>query len=375
MREVIDKNLEENITTGLKFNHVTAGPTNVYKLPKFVQNEKGEYVFVGNANISTLKEFRQYKKAYGEIAKNLSNYKKTVGQIYKNALNSLIADNTKYLIDEGNKYSLSTKLSNVEFTANTVREDTSSNYGRTLSYITKAAYKTKRLKPSAEINNLIKNASNSSSRICVLPVMTDNGVVLNQGKNNKATIEASFKTISYSGANEIKQYLIAATNNLPESVSNQIKSQIEDLFKESRKIGELVESGFNTDLATKLENLAVNFSDLIGVDLTHYDRNSSLKTNKKAKLEPVQTETTNEFDYSLSSQEAEHKPEPKKTLETTEILLDGSYKTSPAVEDGRIVTKLTPDGLKFVVQLKNNKLLVKNIEQEQSFNDFESFSK
>ena len=358
MSKVIDETIEKEIKSGLDFNYTTGQDMYSYILPKFFKNDNGEYVFSGNVFVSTIKEYRKYKKAYGEIAKHLSGYKRTVGQIYKNALNSMIADNSRYQLG-ANAYSLSSKILNKSFTASNVRENTSENYSVTLSYLTKAAFKTKRLTPTSKLNDLMKNAEQStSSRICVLPVMTDNGIVLNHGKNNKATLEASFKTVSYTSANDIKNYLFSATEGLPSDASLQIKTEIEKLFKEARQIGELVETNLNDDIADRLEKLAIEFSDLIGIDLTHYDKtpvaNNGAKHESKSIEKPVE--------------------DLNKEFETSEILIDGSYKTTPVVEDGRVVTKLTPDGLAFSVQLKENKLNVKTIEEDPNM-DFDMLFK
>ena len=353
MSKVLDKQIEKEINSGLKINKASKNPLNSYKLPKFDKNDKGEYVFVGNATISTLKDFNKYMETYREISNQLRKvYKPVIAKIYKNALNSLVADNGKFKLSE-NDYTLSSKLSEDQFTTDYVRDNLSSTHKQTLGYITKAAYNSRRVKPSSAINNLMKSSDKElaeNGMVYVLPVMTDNGVVLNQKKQNKTAVEVQFETIPSEDAVAIMNYLIEATNGIEPSVAEQIKAKIEDIFKESKAIGESVRASVDNNLTERLEKLGDELIDLIGVDLSNFDKNNKPAVRKAAK-NPA-NEATSEA--------------PKGTYEASEILMNGSYKTSPSIEDGRIVTKLSPEGMKFLVTLKNNRIFVTNKEAEEN---------
>ena len=355
---IINSEIENDILDGLKLNHATNQSLNRYTLPKFQKLESGEYVYVGNALISTIKEYKEYKKAYGEIAKHLKGYTEMVAKIYKNALNSLIAENGKYQFGE-NAYSLKSKLSNGSFPAVAVESDNTENYEKTLNYITKAAYQRKRLKPCSKLNHLMKEAESvnkNEEKLYVLPVMTENGIVLSHNRHTKS-LEANFETLTENDALKIKEYFIENAKKLNPVASQQVAAQVEKLFKNSKHIGEMIESGYNEDLAEKLEKLAVNFSDLIGVDLSRY--NKSVKASKYAEHKPENVTT-----------------EKKTSVDVQEILIDGTYKTAPALEDGKIVTKLTPNGVKFTLQLKNDKFFIKNVEEEKGENfDFSTLER
>lgn len=379
MSRVINESIENEIKIGLKDNQVKGHPFYSFKLPKFIKNENDEYVFVGNAFVSTIQEFNKYKKTYGEIAQQLTSYKRTVGSIYRYALNSLIADNTQYqhknLIRNGkNNYNLLSKLSDGAFTIDAVKDNSAEKYKTTLSYLTKAAYKSKRLKPSAKLNDLMKQSTSPEKcGVSILPVMTDNGVVLNQSKHNNKIIEASFKTMAYLDALDIQNYLIGMTSDLEEAAANQIKAQINKLFKEARQLGEMVESSFENDLSTRLENLAIEFSDLIGIDLSLLNKQSdNASSNESEQIESqedsfeVQEENANK-NYEIPAKK-------KANINVNEVIIDGTYKTAPTLEDGKIVTKLTPDGLKFTIQLENEKLFIKTNNEEPEVSEFTGLS-
>ena len=94
-----------------------------------------------------------------------------------------------------------------------------------------------------------------------------------------------------------------------------------------------------------IEIPALVFSDLVGVDLSKY--NKILAKNKTKATSATNPTTT-----------------PRKSVDVNEILIDGKYSSEPALEDGKIVTKLTPTGKKFTLQIKNDKFLVKNVKEE-----------
>lgn len=378
MSKILDEKISKDISSGLNLNYVTKKPLNTYRLPKFDKNENGEYVFVGNCTISTLKEFRAYLRAYKEIASFLrKNYKPAIASIYKNALNSLVADISKFRIAD-NDYSLVRKLSEAPFTTTSLNDNSAVTYGNILSYLTKAAFKTKRLKPSAEINNLLKadnKTLESGSEIYVLPLMTDNGVVLSQKKQNKNAMEAQFQTVSYSAAREIENYMVEATRGIDNDSATQIKNQIAKLFKEAHAIGESVKAGINSNLSQRLEKLSSDFIDLIGVDLMNYTKTQRpvVKRSKQIDEAPLEAPQNEVYDTPAQTAVAQGSAAESKghPYYANEILMNGSYKTSPAIEDGRIVTKLSPEGMRFVVTLKNNKLLVSNEQSdEQGFGQF-----
>lgn len=359
MSKVIDRKIEKEISTGLKLNRAINQPLNTYVLPRFDKNDKGEYIFVGNCTITSISEFNKYMRTYREIANSLrKTYRPVIAKIYKNALNSLVADNSKFRITD-NDFSLVSKLSEKPFTLNSLQDNSSSAYKQTLNFVTKAAYKSKRLKPSNKINELVRSNDKDFeySQLYVLPVMTENGVVINQKKQNKTAIEAQFETVSKNDAVAIKNYLIEATNGLDEDSATQIKNQIEKVFKESLNIGESIRAGLNNNLSSRLEKLTSEFADLIGVDLSNYNKGTNKITRKAVSETPAEVENNQE--------PVAEEPVPKTTpnrnsFEANEILMNGTYKTAPSIEDGRIVTKLSPEGMKFTVTFKNNKLFVSN---------------
>lgn len=363
MSKILDSKIHNELSHSLKINYVVNQHVNSFNLPKFEKNEKGEYVFVGNCSISTLADYNDYLKVYKDIVNHLrKTYRPVIAKIYKNALNSLIADNSKFRIEKNN-YSLSTKLESKPFTLDTLEDNTSSIYKQTLNFITKAAFKSKRLKPSSAINDLMrkdgKSIEEDTDKIYILPVMTDNGVVLTQKKQNRAAVEAQFETISYEDAMAIKEYMIDATKLLDSDVASQLKNQIEKIFKEASNIGEAIRAGLDNNLVKRLTTLTGDFADLIGIDLSYYNKNN---TSNRKNIDDAMANSVDSFD--LSSEEII----PENILdsfEANEIFMNGSYRTTPAIEDGQIVTKLSPEGMKFIVTLQNNKLFVTNKEEDQ----------
>ena len=360
MGKIIDHQIEEEIENGLKINHATNQQIHKFTLPRFDKTESGEYVYVGNSVVTTLKEFQEYMKSYGEVAKSLDNYTEIVSKIYKNALNSLIAENGIYQFGK-NDYSLPSKLASGQFNASAVANMNTESYEKTLNYITKAAFKTKRLKPASNLNSMMKKVSSSKkaeSKFFVLPVMTENGIVLSHNRNTQ-TFEANFETISAENALEIKEYLLSSIKNLNPIQQQQLTAQVEKLFKNAKQIGEMVEAGYDNGLENKLEKLANDFSDLIGVDLSHY--------NKGLRKAPVPAKPLAEKGATT---------EKKTSVDVKEILIDGTYKTAPALESGKVVTKITPDGYKFTLQLKNDKFYVTTVSNQKDENfDFNTLER
>ena len=118
MSKVIDRKIEKEISTGLKLNRAINQPLNTYVLPRFDKNDKGEYIFVGNCTITSISEFNKYMRTYREIANSLrKTYRPVIAKIYKNALNSLVADNSKFRITD-NDFSLVSKFDTKDMQTN-----------------------------------------------------------------------------------------------------------------------------------------------------------------------------------------------------------------------------------------------------------------
>ena len=352
MAKVIDNKIEKQINYGLKMNYTTDTPLNSYVLPRFDKNDKGEYFYVGNCSVSTLKQYNNYIQVYTEIDSYLKKiYRPVIAKIYRNALNSLIADTSKFRIGQ-NDYSLSSKLSEKSFTLDSLEDTNTSAYKQTLNFVTKAAYNSKRVKPCIEINDILRENESELSKdsmIYILPVMTDNGVIVTQKQNNKSAIETRFEAITAENALLIKDYLLEATEGLDVDSATQIRNQIEKLFREARDIGESVKAGINNNLHNRLEKLMVDFADLIGVDLSEYSRG-----NQAQKREGL-TDSTPSIYYNEEAPASDFK-----SFDVSEIMFDGAYKTTPSISDGKIVTRVTPEGMDFSVTLKDNVLFVSN---------------
>ena len=75
----------------------------VATLPVFNKNADGEYESIGQVDVSTLRDLREYLATYSEIAKVIrENYRKEILDIYKGALKNLIFTRNRrgYLLED-----------------------------------------------------------------------------------------------------------------------------------------------------------------------------------------------------------------------------------------------------------------------------------
>ena len=364
MAKVIDKKINKEINNGLGINYVTGNSHNIYTLPSFEVNEKGEYQYVGTQTISSLAEYSEYMKKYSAIAKYIKqNYSSVISRIYKNALNSLIASKERYNISK-NDYSLMNKVGKT-FTVSSLNEERNQNYEQMLNYVTKAAYQTRRLKPNSEIVNILANAENSFTdrdRFYVLPQINDNGVVLKQKKNNMNFLEAQFDLVSEADAKAIENFMLETANSLDKSTAESVKAQIVKIFDASKKAGNNIKNGVTNNVINELTELTSNMVDLVGVDLSSYEKKPR-KSHLSNDFE--QTNVKPSFDPTLGDDPLETPANTTpNSFNSNEILIRGTFKTSPALEGDVIVTKITPEGVKFSVTFDGNKLFVVNEKQE-----------
>lgn len=367
MGRIIDKKTANEINNGLKINYATGVNQNSYSLPKFKQNENGEYEFAGTVKVSNLKEYNSYIKTYNAIAKYIKeNYGSTISRIYKNALNSLVSAKDPYVVPR-NKYSISSKLANKLFSTGKVESEGLQTYSDTLNFVTKAAYNTKRLKPASEIKDIMKIGNrdfSESQEICVLPQIGENGVILHKNKNNTNALEANFELLSRDEINAIENYMIQTADSLDPETAKNVKTQINKIFSASRNIGSKINQG-TADVVSDLQKLTKNLIDLVGADLSEFSK-SSKKTKKVAKSE---IKDLDEEDYEISNEELEAKESTPSNFSADEIVIRGTYRTTPSVQGDVIVSKLSPDGKKFKVSFDKNKLFVVN-EKENDENSF-----
>lgn len=359
MAKIIEKNTANEINNGLKMNYVLGNDINSYSLPKFNLNENGEYVYAGMVKINSIKEYNKYIRTYNAIAKYIKqSYGPTISRIYKNALNSLVAEKDPYTVSP-NRHSISSKFANKTFSASKLASENSQNYADTLSFITKAAYYTKRLKPCTEINKIMQTNERefaNSYDVCVLPKISDKGVVLQQNKLNSNTLEAQFELLDRKEVKAIENYMLETANSLDSKTAENLKAQISKIFTASRNIGSSINQA-TPETLNDLQNLTKSLIDLVGVDLTAYEKNATKRAKKHEKAQ-TQNASTSVKTATVSNK-----------VNADEILIRGTYKATPTVQGDVIVTKITPDGVKFNVSFDGNKLFVAN----EKSNDENSF--
>lgn len=359
MAKIIDKNVVKEINDGLKMNYITGVNTNSYALPKFVVNEKGEYFYAGVVNINNYKDFNKYMKTYSAIAKYIKqNYSSTISKIYKNALNSLVSAKDPYMVSQ-NEHSLVSKLENKVFSVGKFASESVENYEETLGFITKAGVKSNKLKPCKEVIEIIKSEGRNltQSDVCILPQIGTNGVILKQSKLNSNQLEAQFELLSRAEVKEIESFMLQTADSLDNETATRLKTQISKVFSQSRNIGSRINHASN-GIVAELQDLAKNLIDLVGVDLSSYEKGAKKAAKKKAKASNLETSA----------------PETQSTVTSNkfnadEILIRGTYKATPTIQGDVIVTKITPDGVKFDVAFDGNKLFVAS----EKSNDDNSF--
>ncbi|MBQ8425268.1 MAG: hypothetical protein IJX17_04535 [Clostridia bacterium] len=361
MARIIDKKINKEIDSGLGLNYATGVEQNGYELPSFKLNERGEYEYAGTQVIHSLGEYTEYMKKYSAIANYIKqHYSSVISRIYKNSLNSLIASKGRYNLNK-NKYSLLSKTEKT-FGISNISTETTQNYENMLNYVTKAAYKTRRLKPNTQIVSILQNAEHSFTdrdRFYVLPQINDNGVVLKQKKNNSNMLEAQFELVSEADAKAIENYMLETANSLDRKTAESVKSQIVKVFNSAKKAGNNMKDGVNSSMINELTELTANLVDLVGVDLSSFEkkaRGNSLEHTEQTTVDPTgQTEVSSKNPVN----EVEH------VNSANEILIRGIYKASPAVEGDVLVTKITPDGSKFSITFDGNKLFVSTSNEKQ----------
>lgn len=359
MAKIIDKNVAKEINYGLKMNYVIGVNTNSYSLPKFVVNEKGEYVYAGMVNINNIKDFNKYMRTYSAIAKYIKqNYNSTISRIYKNALNSLVSAKDPYMVSQ-NKHSIVSKLENKAFSASKFASESAENYEETLGFITKAGEKSNKLKPCKEVIEIIKSEGRNLAQfdVCVLPQIGTNGVVLKQSKLNSNQLEAQFELLSRAEVKEIESFMLQTADSLDNETATRLKAQISKVFNQSRSIGSKINQASN-DIVADLQVLTKNLINLVGVDLTSYEKGAKKVSKKQAKASNLEANTPETQKVVTSNK-----------LNADEILIRGTYKATPTVQGDVIVTKITPDGVKFDVAFDGNKLFVAS----EKSNDENSF--
>jgi len=302
-------------------------------------------------------------KKYSAIANYIKqNYSSVISRIYRNSLNSLIAVKGRHNHSK-NKYSMVSKAEK-SFGLSKIAEENVQNYETMLNYVTKAAYKTKRLQPNKQIVAILNNAEHTfgeNDRFYVLPQINDNGVVLKQNKSNMNFLEAQFELISEADAMAIENYMLETANSLDKKTAASVKAQIVKIFEASKKAGREIKDGSNPKLVEDLTQLTANLVDLVGVDLSSFEKKSVARSQRGT------TVTEKEVVDSQMQTEVQATVDPTtQNTSANEILIRGTFKTGPALEGDVIVTKLTPDGVKFSVSFDGNKLFVSNEKQEES---------
>lgn len=245
-------------------------------LPVFNKNANGEYESVGQTSVKKLKDLKFYLSTYQEIAKIIKeNYSREIYRIYENALSNLILSNN-------NKQDLFEEYANgwtdEHFLAKK-RNGLSIN-SRTLKRIIKSeAFSEKRFKPAKNLINNIKNPMNNS-KYFILPEMTENGVVVVPDETFDC-LAVRFNKYSVEEAENIEAYLYSVANEIEDpEFSNYSSQKIEELFNLSKKAKERT-----VDAETLLRNMAEVSIDLMGVDMTPYEKK---KVSSRSKTEPSQ---------------------------------------------------------------------------------------
>ena len=142
-----------------------------------------------------------------------------------------------------------------------------------------------------------------------------------------------------------------------------VKNQISFIFNLSKQIGEQIMVGSKNSVAkhTIVDNLAqltTSLIELVGADLSAFE-----KTNKKPESYTEVATDKAVSDYT-DTQTMANNVSDYANFSADEILIRGTYKTSPAIVGDVIVTKITPDGVKFDVTFENNRLFVQQTRPE-----------
>lgn len=376
MGSIIDRKINKEITHGLNANEVIGFANNAYTLPNFEKNEKGEYVFVGNQTISTLAEYSQYIQKYAEISDFIkSKYKPVIAKIYKNALNTLISMNDKYYLSK-NRYTSASKYSK-PFTIGKIADENPVAYEDLLSYITRAAYEMKEVKPCVEIMEILASSQKDFSEsevLYVLPQIGDNGVILYPKRGNSDFIEAQYELISQLDAKAIENFMFETASSLDKDTSRQVKNHIAKIFDISKSAGSKINSDSPYLAVDELADLTRSLIELVGADLSAFEK-VAFATNPEI-MDDEYRATYGDL-YNDGSAKNHGEPEgytsgaesmayQATNFTADEILIRGSFKTSPAIVGDVIVTKLTPEGVKFDVTFESDKLFVQNASSEKA---------
>lgn len=295
-------------------------------MPMISKKKEGEFVADGGyVDVYSYADYQAQVKIYEEFIEYLeTKYNAEVPKMFKAALTKVIA-----LKNDG----LTTKrLHSKDVTKSQYESFTEEDYLRTLNFISKAALQKRLLKPAKAVKDLTTKKDRSMlhnvGATFVLPVISENGVMVQRRGDVRGQFQAKTVSISESEALELRDLMIAEAEA---AGAADAKELVDDIFELSLKAGEFDKANVIDDESIKTRReLVAKCTELFGVDLSRY-------------------ETGTQIDREDSGLNVNSNPSASSTKETPDYI------------DGDTIT-LNVDEIEMV--MKNGKLIIKLLKEK-----------
>ncbi len=238
------------------------------QMPMISKAKNGDFLASGEyVDVHSYKEYQDQVKLYQEFIEYLEyKYNAEVPKMFKAAL-------TKVLILK-NEGLTSKRLHSKEVTKSQYESFTEEDYLRTLNFISKAALEKRLLKPARAIKDITTKKDGSMRHTLgtkyVLPLISENGVMVKRRGDVRGQFQASTVTLSYTEAQEVKQAMLDEAEQA--GAGEEVKKLIEDIFELAASIGEKDKANTINNLSMELrKTLVAKCTELFGVDLARYE--------------------------------------------------------------------------------------------------------
>lgn len=238
------------------------------QMPMISKAKNGDFLASGEyVDVHSYQEYQDQVKLYEEFIEYLEyKYNAEVPKMFKAAL-------TKVLILK-NEGLTSKRLHSKEVTKSQYESFTEEDYLRTLNFISKAALEKRLLKPARAIKDITTKKDGSMRHTLgtkyVLPLISENGVMLKRRGDVRGQFQASTVTLSYTEAQEVKQAMLDEAEQA--GAGEEVKKLIEDIFELAASIGEKDKANEINNLSMELrKTLVAKCTELFGVDLARYE--------------------------------------------------------------------------------------------------------
>lgn len=324
----------------------------VATLPVFNKNADGEYESIGQVDVSTLRDLREYLATYSEIAKVIrENYRKEILDIYKGALKNLIFTRNRrgYLLEDYKE-----GLTDDQF-------EMDEALGLTLPYrtlnrlLTSGLFSKKKYRPGKGITEYISRSVNDGLYL-VLPEMTENGVVVVPDKT-LSSLAIRFNKYSVEDAAAIKTEMLKAAYEIADpEICAMADEKIKQMFELS------MQANMKEICAGKLiKQLAQISVELMGTDMSLYEK-------KKAEQSTETSVSSKSKTMALSANVSKTITEKVNMSDENinELIIDGLNLISQKIDDGKISTVITPaDGsLGYKIIFSDEKAYVSQVSEK-----------